>query len=52
MKFPLKHEVFAKRLRSRRVGDGGKVGRVGAAPTGRRTPASLPSSPLHIVLDG
>jgi Family of unknown function (DUF6580) len=29
-KFPLKHKAFAKRLRSRGVGDGGKVGRVGA----------------------
>jgi hypothetical protein len=29
-KFPLKHKAFAKRLPSRGVGDGGKVGRVGA----------------------
>jgi hypothetical protein len=25
-KFPLKHKAFAKRLRSRGVGDGGKAG--------------------------
>jgi hypothetical protein len=28
-KFPLKHKAFAKRFRSRGVGDGVKVGRVG-----------------------
>jgi hypothetical protein len=26
-KFPLKHKAFAKRLRSHRVGDGGKAGK-------------------------
>ena len=51
-KFPLKHKAFAKRLHSGGVGDGWKVGSRSAAPTGRRSPASLPSSPLHIVLDG
>ena len=35
-KFPLKHKAFAKRLRSRGVGDGGKVGR--SACCGDRTP--------------
>jgi hypothetical protein len=50
-KFPLKHKAFAKRLHSGGIGDGWKVGSRSAAPTGRR-PASLPSSPLHIVLDG
>jgi hypothetical protein len=29
-KFPLKHKAFAKRFRSRDVGDAGNVGRIGA----------------------
>ncbi len=51
-KFPLEHKAFAEANLASAVAMAGKnVGR-GAAPAGRRTPAFLPSSPLHIVLDG
>jgi len=52
-KLPLTHKTFARRLHSRGVGGGGEVGEDRrAAATERRSPAFLPSSPLHIVLDG
>ena len=45
-KFPLKLKAFAKRLRSRGVGDGGKAGRVGAL---RRLDAAARRS-YHLLL--